>query len=100
MKGLQFHGDVISGKRLLPCLTTPASSGAGHDAPKGMKGPLVPAVKRRWLQANRQYAPWHYEEAAMVISRTGEQMTLPAEVKEQCHHFFPGITRLQIFAPR
>ena len=65
-----------------------------------MKGPLEPAVKRRWLEAKRQYSPWHYADAAMVVVRTGEQMTLPAEIKEQCHHFHSAITRLQNISPR
>ena len=100
MKGLQFHNEVASGARLLPCLTTPATSDAGRDPPKGMKGALEPAVKRRWLQANRQYAPWHYADTAMVLAKTGEMITLPAELKEQAHHYPPGVTRLQNIAPR
>ena len=100
MKGLRFHEEVRSGRKLLPCLTTPADSDAGREAPKSLKGPLEPSVKKRWLEANRQYAPWHYADTAMVVATTGEQTTLPAEIKEQCHHFHSGITRLQNVSPR
>ncbi|CAE6943486.1 unnamed protein product [Symbiodinium sp. CCMP2592] len=100
MKGLEFHSEVKAGRRLLPCLTTPASSDAGRDPPRGMRGTLDPEVKRRWLQAGRQYAPWHYEATALVTANTGEQTTLPVELKEQAHHYRPGITRLQNITPR
>ncbi|CAE7942077.1 unnamed protein product [Symbiodinium sp. KB8] len=100
MRGLQFHDDIVAGRRLLPCLTTPATSESGREAPRGMRGPLDPEVKRRWLENHRQYAPWHYSSHAMVVAKTGERMTLPAELKEQCHHFHVGATRLQNISPR
>ena len=64
-----------------------------------MQGTLEPDVKRRWLENNRQYAPWHHCASAMMVAKTGEQMTLPAEInKEQCHHFHSGVTGLQNIA--
>ena len=100
MPGLSFHPDVVSGSKLLPCLTTPAVNEAGRDPPKNMRGPLEPATKRRWLEGQKQYAPWHYGSTAMVLAKSGEMMTLPAEVKEQAHHFRAGVTRQQNVEPR
>ena len=53
-----------------------------------MQGHLGPATKRRLLEGQRQYAPWRYNEAAMLSAKSGEMIPIPAELKEQLHHFF------------
>ena len=100
MPGLSFHEDISSGKRTLPCLTTPAPSDEGRPAPKRMKGKLSAAVKRKWLEGNRQYAPWMYENHALVYEANGSGQLLPAELKEQLHHYPSGFTRHEKVSPR
>ena len=69
-------------------------------SPKNMQGHLDPATKRRLLEGQRQYAPWRYNEAAMLSAKSGEMIPIPAELKEQLHHFFPGATRAKGGSPR
>ncbi|CAE7231732.1 Dnmt3b, partial [Symbiodinium microadriaticum] len=100
MPGLSFHEDICSGKRRLPCLTTPAPSDEGRPAPKRMKGKLSASVKSKWLEGNRQYAPWMYENHALVYEANGSGQLLPAELKEQLHHYPSGFTRHEKVSPR
>eukprot|EP00438_Fugacium_kawagutii_P019769 Skav203659 [mRNA] locus=scaffold2755:67102:70040:- [translate_table: standard] len=76
----------------LPCLTTPAPTDEGRPPPKKLRGRVDSAVRQRWLQDNRTYAPWHYSEGAMLRAPDGTLHTPPAEVKEQLHGFPPGYT--------
>ena len=91
--GLEFHDKVRSGQAKLPCLTTPAPNQAGRPPPKKMKGHIPPSVKLRWQQDNRQYAPWHYQDTAMLSDSTGRLHTPPIAVKEQLQGFPAGFTQ-------
>ena len=100
MKGLSFHPKVNDGSCRLPCLTTPAPDSSGREAPRSMKGRLDSATRGRWLQGARQYAPWHYADTAMVKDAHNVLQLLPAEVKEQLHHFDVGFTSSPQLTPR
>ncbi|CAE7364819.1 Dnmt3b [Symbiodinium sp. CCMP2592] len=100
MPGLEFHQSILDGSRRLPCLTTPAASDAGREPPRSLHGEVDAGTRRRWLEGGRQYAPWNYGESSMVSSADGERQLLPAEVKEQAHHFFSGVTRVQNVSPK
>ena len=84
--GYSFSSQVKSGKARMPCLTTPAPDERGRPAPKRAKQRMSDEVRNRWLQAGRQYAPWHYDEAALMEDPDGEWVTPPIWVKEQLHH--------------
>ncbi|CAE7552837.1 Dnmt3b [Symbiodinium sp. CCMP2592] len=100
MPGLEFHQSILDGSRRLPCLTTPAASDAGREPPRSLRGEVDAGTRRRWLEGGRQYAPWNYGESSMVSSADGERQLLPAEVKEQAHHFFSGVSRVQNVSPK
>ncbi|CAE7654513.1 Dnmt3b [Symbiodinium sp. CCMP2592] len=100
MKGLQFHETILNNKRKLPCLTTPAPGDEGRPPPKKMRGTVSAAAKQRWLSGNRQYAPWVYEDHALVYEASGDGQLLPAELKEQLHHYPEGFTRHQRVPPK
>eukprot|EP00438_Fugacium_kawagutii_P013219 Skav207295 [mRNA] locus=scaffold1463:95266:97118:- [translate_table: standard] len=70
---------------LVPCLTTPAPTGAGRAAPKRQKGRLDPIAKARWLEHGRIFAPWQYTDAAMLHDVHGRAHLMTAEAKEQLH---------------
>ena len=88
-----FEMTGLNQKRLIPCLTTPAPTDAGRPIPKRMKGPISPEVKQRWLEGGKQYAPWIYEAHGVVYEANGQGQLLPAELKEQLHHYPAGFTR-------
>ena len=100
MPGLSFHASILNGSRTLPCLTTPAPSDEGRPPPKRMKGKLSAQARQRWLSGNRQYAPWVYEDHALVFEKSGEGQLLPAELKEQLHHYPAGLTRSASVTPK
>ena len=100
MPGLEFHESVLNNKRKLPCLTTPAPGDDGRPPPKRMKGTVSAAAKQRWLSGSRQYAPWMYEEHALVYEKNGDGQLLPAELKEQLHHYPIGFTRHPKLQPK
>ena len=59
---------------------------------KKCKGKIDEATRNRWLQDNRQFAPWHYQEPSMLQDEQ-QQLILPSiEVKEQMHYLPPGYT--------
>ena len=74
---------MISGSVKLPCLTTPAPTPEGRPPPKKMPGRLSPDVKQRWLQDQRQYAPWHYFDTGMMRNGNASLVIPPVSVKEQ-----------------
>ena len=100
MKGLKFHKDVIQHRKLIPCLTTPAPSDSGRDPPRKMRGHIAPEVRQRWLEHQRQYAPWVYQDHALVYEESGAWQVVPAEVKEALRHYPPGITVAPKVTPR
>ena len=91
-EGLEFHETVTSGRQTIPCFTTPAPTEAGRAAPRSMKGKLDPLVKSRWLSDGRCYAPWQYNNQALMKTPTETLVTPPAFVKEQLHHLPVGWT--------
>ena len=86
LDGFCFHPKIIQQVCRLPCLTTPAPDDSGRSAPKKSKQRLDQETRNRWLSANRQYAPWHYQEHALMTSPSGDIVTPPIQVKEQLHH--------------
>ena len=92
--GLEFHDKVKHGQVKLPCLTTPAPTQAGRPPPKKMRGHMSPSVKLRWQRDHRQYAPWHYQDTAMLMDAEGKHHTPPIEVKEQLQGFPVGFTQV------
>jgi len=48
-----------------------------------MPGRLSPDVKQRWLQDQRQYAPWHYFDTGMMRNGNASLVIPPVSVKEQ-----------------
>ena len=100
MPGLSFHDSIRNKSRMLLCLTTPAPTSEGRPPPKRMKGKLSSAARQRWLSGHRQYAPWVYEDHALVFEKSGDGQLLPAELKEQLHHFPSGVTRCSSVTPK
>eukprot|EP00438_Fugacium_kawagutii_P004671 Skav216583 [mRNA] locus=scaffold3151:23511:25874:+ [translate_table: standard] len=70
---------------VLHCLTTPAPTDEGRQAPRSCKGKLDSATYNRWSAAERQFAPWHYEDTVVMQSPTGELTTPPITTKETAH---------------
>ena len=91
-EGLEFHETLTNGHQTIPCFTTPAPTEAGRAAPRSMKGKLDPLVKSRWLSDGRCYAPWQYNNNALMKTPTETLVTPPAFVKEQLHHLPMGWT--------
>ena len=79
-------------KQLMPCLTTPAPTDAGRDAPRSSKGKISSMVHSRWIADNRQFAPWHYKEKYMLKDPQGRLQLPPAETKESLHEIPVGYT--------
>ena len=86
MRGFSFGKEVQAGLQSLPCFTTPAPTESGRSAPKKMKTQIDSATRQRWLNDSNTFAPWHYQEAAMVSSPEGRLEVLPPFLKEQAHH--------------
>ena len=99
-QGLQFHDKVVDGSCKLPCLTTPAPTAEGRPPPRKMRGRLAPEVKSRWLQDQRCYAPWHYNDTAMLRTQEGDLVTPPAFLKEQLQGLPVGFTSHENIAER
>ena len=84
----EFHEDVVSGRAMVPTLTTPATTSEGRPAPQSSRKNLQdPLVLERWRSDNRRFAPWHYEEQAILRHRhnSGEWCVPGPEVKEFLH---------------
>ncbi len=92
LHGYVFHPKITQQVARLPCLTTPAPDESGRSAPKQSKQRLDQETRNRWLSAGRQYAPWHYQEHALLTSPQGELVTPPIHIKEQLHHLEYGYT--------
>ena len=53
-------------------------------------------VHRQWSADNRRFAPWHYEEAAMMRGDDNRYyVPPPLRVKERLHHYPDGYTKHQ-----
>jgi len=92
-KSLHLHPSVIQGQARIRCFTTPAPTDAGRDEPKENRQHISPQARHRWMEDNRQYAPWHYEAVNMVQpSDTQPLRMLSNDEKEQLHHIPRGYT--------
>ena len=96
---LTFDDSVLSGRRRLPCFTTPALDENGRAAPKGCRGKIPSDAQQRWSADRRQFAPWHYVKEAMVVSSDGKLQVPPPRVKEQLHHMRGRATHRSTTAP-
>ena len=85
--GNDFHPKVAQHLARLPCFTTPAPDENGRSAPKRSKTRTDPETRNRWLAGNRQYAPWHYQEHALLTDEAGNMVIPDITIKEQLHHF-------------
>lgn len=93
MDGHALHTDVLQHRRRVPCLTTPAPDEHGRAPPKHSHGRVDHDTRQRWLQHNRQYAPWQYAEHAMAL-RNDQLVPMPALLKEQLHSYPAHYTRV------
>ena len=85
--GHEVHAKVAQHIARLPCMTTPAPDESGRSAPKRSKTRTDPETRNRWLAGQRQYAPWHYQEHAMLKDQGGNMVLPNISIKEQLHHF-------------
>ncbi len=85
--GHEFHAKVAQHIARMPCLTTPAPDERGRAPPKRSKTRTDPETKNRWLASHRQYAPWHYQEHALLQDPAGNMVIPDITIKEQLHHF-------------
>ncbi|CAE7346915.1 PUB3, partial [Symbiodinium sp. CCMP2456] len=90
--GLAFHPAVATGRRLMPCATTPAPTDEGRPKPRATRGKTSKDTDARWSEGNRQYAPWHYQLEAMLQDSQGVLHLPTAEIKEQLHGIPTGYT--------
>ena len=93
MEGHALHDDVVQGRKKVPCFTTPAPDEFGRAPPKHSRGRVDSETKQRWLQHNRQFAPWQYAEHAMACKH-GQLVPMPAVLKEQLHHYPANFTHV------
>ena len=99
MGGLQFHSDVVTGKRRIPCLTTPSPDPHGRPPPQKHKLRTTEEAKQRWLADGRQFAPWQYADHAMAWMGA-EAVVIPPDLKEQLHNYPRGYTKMKGVAHR
>ncbi len=85
--GHEFHPKVVQHIARLPCMTTPAPDENGRAPPKRSKTRTDHETRNRWLAGHRQYAPWNYQEHAMVKDPAGNLVIPDITIKEQLHHF-------------
>ena len=91
----EWPRNVSERLRPLPCLTTPSNDPAGRPAPRSCRGKVDSQTQNRWLQDNRRYAPWHYQEDNMWVdvSQHRRLALATAKIKEQLHHLPVGWTQ-------
>ena len=58
------------------------------------------APRQRWLDDARTFAPWHYQEPAMVKSPQRKLEVVPVFLKEQAHHLPADFTRHDLCSDR
>ena len=71
----------------------------GRHPPPKHKLKTCEEAKQRWLNDNRQFAPWQYADHAMMY-RGGEPEVIPPHIKEQLHNFSRGWTKVEGVAHR
>ena len=90
---LHLHPSIIQGQAHIRCFTTPAPTDRGRDEPRHNRQHISPQARQRWLQDNRQYAPWHYETVNMVQPKQNQPLRmLTNDEKERIHHIPLGYT--------
>lgn len=90
MDGFRLHDSCARLEKRLACLTTPAPNADGRPPPKKS---IEAGAKSRWLNDSRQFAPWHYQEEAMV-EKEGQLHIPPADLKDQLQGLPGGFTRV------
>lgn len=85
--GFQLHDSVLSGDKKMPCLTTPSPDGDGRPPPRKVRGQVNGLQKQRWLRGGREYAPWQYQDHAMLHGPHGDVQIPHASTKENLHGF-------------
>lgn len=90
----QLHHSVLDGSKKIPCFTTPAPTGDGRPAPKRTRGAFDGEQRQRWLADGRQFAPWQYQDHALLHARDNSVANIPVETKEQLHGFSGSFTRV------
>eukprot|EP00438_Fugacium_kawagutii_P034924 Skav206385 [mRNA] locus=scaffold834:525350:529905:- [translate_table: standard] len=95
LDGFALHPRVQDHTTRIPCFTTPAPTDSGRSAPKRLRGRIQPEAKARWLEDQRQFAPWQYASEAMMSDRHGKLHVLTADIKEQLHQLPRGYTKVK-----
>ena len=85
-RGYRLHQDVLDGHKKVPCFTTPAPDDGGRPEPSRSHGKVDAETRQRWLQGNRQFAPWQYSPHAMA-EKQGQLEVMPIHLKEQLHEY-------------
>lgn len=91
----ELHTSVLDGSKKMPCLTTPSPDGDGRPPPKKLRGKVEGLLRQRWLCDGRQYAPWQYQDHAVVHGPHGEVQVPAAATKEHLHGFSGTHTDIQ-----
>ncbi len=100
-----LHESVRTGQRRVPCFSTPAPDDKGRPPPRGAESldTVSPEAIERWLAQGREYAPWQYEDVALLwrlntspASREQDWLVMPPVVREVLHHFPPGYTAVSV----
>ena len=92
LRGYTLSRELTAGTKLWPCFTTPSPTSSGRAAPKSTRSKIDSGTRARWLEAGRAYAPWHFQEHAMVTSPDGILEVVPVHLKEQAHLLPPDFT--------
>ena len=93
LNGMQLHHTVRAHEKRIPCLTTPAPTGAGRPPPKKMKNRMTPEQRHRWSADGQTFAPWQYSDEAMLHNDRGDTAVPDADSKEQFHQLPIGYTK-------
>ena len=86
-----FHNEVVAGRVLFPCLTTPAPSPAGRPPPPKRRRSESPGTMARWKEGSQQYPPWQYRQTALVRI-AGVDRPPDAATREWIHGLPSGYT--------
>ena len=86
-----FHNEVVAGRVLFPCLTTPAPSPAGRPPPPKRRRSESPGTMARWKEGSQQYPPWQYRQTALVRI-AGVDRPPDAATREWLHGLPSGYT--------
>ena len=91
-RGYSLDEAVLAGHKRVPCFTTPAPDNTGRPEPAHARGRVAAESKQRWLQDNRQFAPWQYAQHAMALYGN-DLVNMPAHLKEQLHEYPADFTK-------